>query len=146
MGFSTTAAHAIFFIAAVIIAAGVAGVVSDASQVVKTGISQKSSLLSERLNTEIDIIHVYPGSDNTSVYILNAGNTVLTKDSVIIFLDGKKVTIRGTQIVNRSTNIQNSLWDPNEILEANITQLSSGRHSVKALVKMDVWDEYYFNV
>jgi|Deesub1362B_J571_1020462.scaffolds.fasta_scaffold00963_4 flagellar protein FlaG len=145
MGFSTTAAHAIFFIAAVIIAAGVAGVVSDASQTVETGISQKSNLISERLNTEIKVIHVYPGSDNTSVYILNAGSTVLTQDSLILFLDGKRVSILGTRIVNRSTNIDNSLWDPGEVLEANITALSSGRYVVKALVKMDVWDEYYFN-
>ncbi len=145
MGFSTTAAHAIFFIAAVIIAAGVAGVVSDASQAVKTGISQKSSLVSEKLNTEIEVIHVYPGSDNTSIYILNEGSTVLTQDSLIIFLNGERVNILGTRIVNRSTNIDNSLWDPGEVLEANITALSSGRYIIKALVKMNVWDEYYFN-
>ncbi len=145
MGFSTTAAHAIFFIAAVIIAAGVAGVVSEASQAVKTGISQKSHLISERLNTEIKVIHVYPGSDNTSVYILNAGSTILTKDSLMLFLNGERVNILGTRIVNRSTNLQNSLWDPNEVLEANITALPSGRYVIKALVKMDVWDEYYFN-
>lgn len=145
MGFSTTAAHAIFFIAAVIVATSVAGVVSDASQMLVIGISQKSNLISERLNTEIKVIHVYPGSDNTSVYILNTGSTVLTQDSLILFLDGRRVSILGKRIVNRNTNINNSLWDPREVLEANITALSPGRHVVKALVKMDVWDEYYFN-
>lgn len=146
MGFSTTAAHAIFFIAAVIIASGVAWVVNDASQEVSASIAKKAGLVSERLDSEIKIVHVYPGSGNTSVYILNSGSTVLIPGELLLFLDGRRTSVLGTRIVNRSTNIDNSLWDPGEVLEANITALSSGRYVVKALVKMDVWDEYYFNV
>ncbi|NOZ59816.1 MAG: hypothetical protein GXO66_09640, partial [Euryarchaeota archaeon] len=112
MGFSTTAAHAIFFIAAVVIATGVAGVVSDASQAVSASISQKSDLLADRLETEIKVVHVYPGSGNTSVYVLNSGRTVLVPDNIVVFLNGRRVEVLGTRIVNSSANIQNSLWDP----------------------------------
>lgn len=146
MGFSTTAAHAIFFVAAVVIAAGVAGVLNEVSLGVGESIQEKSELKSESLATGIEVVHVYPGSSNTSIYIVNTGNTVLEEDKLIIFLDEQRAEIQGTRVVNRSTNIQNSLWDPSEILEANITQLTQGRHRVKVLVRMGTWDEYYFNM
>ncbi|WP_457556142.1 hypothetical protein [Candidatus Pyrohabitans sp.] len=145
MGFSTTAAHAIFFIAAVVVATGVAGVVSDASQSVSSSISQKSYLLVERLEADIEVVHVYSGSGNTSIYILNSGKSVLIPDNLLVFLNGRRVEILGTRILNRSVNIQNSLWDPDEILEVNITAVTPGRYSVKVLAVPGIWDEYYFN-
>ncbi len=145
MGFSTTAAHAIFFIAAVVVATGVAGVVSDASQSVSSSISQKSYLLVERLEADVEVVHVYSGSGNTSIYILNSGKSVLIPDNLLVFLNGRRVEILGTRILNRSVNIQNSLWDPDEILEVNITAVTPGRYSVKVLAVPGIWDEYYFN-
>jgi len=146
MGFSTTAAHAIFFVAAIVIAAGVAGVVNEVSLGLEESIQEKSELKSESMTTDIEVVHVYPGPSNTSIYIINAGDTVLAKGELIVFLDEQKAEIRGARILNRSTNIHNSLWDPSEILEANISQVTEGRHKVKALVRMNTKDEYYFNM
>ncbi|NOZ59470.1 MAG: hypothetical protein GXO66_07850, partial [Euryarchaeota archaeon] len=64
---------------------------------------------------------------------------------IVVFLNWRRVEVLGTRIVNSSANIQNSLWDPDEVLEANITAVAAGRYSVKVLVGPDVWDEYYFN-
>lgn len=145
MGFSVTATHAIFFIASVAIAAGLAGVANDAADLIKSSVQQKSQQTSDKLLTGVRIVHVNANSTGTYTYVINSGKTVLNQSAVSIFIDESYVSSATIGIVNRSTNINNNLWDPQEVIEIATSAVSSGRHTAKVVTQHGVSDESRFN-
>ncbi|RLF57132.1 MAG: hypothetical protein DRN25_06985 [Thermoplasmata archaeon] len=143
MGFSVTATHMILFIAALAIAAGIAGVVSETGDVIEAGIQKKMEITEKMFETDIKIIHVQ-SDEYTFVYVLNSGKRVINPEKMGVFIDDEWRTFT-YQILNRSTNIDNSLFDPGEILVLNTTSLLPGKHKVKVVVQDGVYDVYLFN-
>ena len=143
MGFSVTATHMVLFIAAITIATSIVAVVSETTDLMKLGIQKKSLYTSENIKTEIKILHVNSG-DYTLIYVLNCGSAVIDPNSTAVFLDDTWEDFTFS-VVNRSTNIDNSLWDPGEIALLNATSVASGKHKVKVVVQRGVSDTYLFN-
>lgn len=144
MGFSVTATHVVIFIAAIAVATGVAAVVSSTTDLLQSGILEKSRQTSEKLLTDIKIIHVYATSSNTSVYVLNTGGEVLNPNATSVFIDGSWQSNPGITIVDRSTNINNSFWDPQEVIAVNASIVTTGRHSARVVIG-GASDEYLFD-
>jgi flagellar protein FlaG len=144
MGFSVTATHLIIFIASVAIATGIASVASNNVDVISFGIKEKTAQTSEKMRTEIKIVHVAPKEASTSIYVLNIGSMVLDPNSTAVFIDGNWQDNLNISILNRSTNIENDFWDPKEIIVVNTTNVSIGRHTAK-VVAGSAWDEYLFD-
>lgn len=144
MGFSVTATHVIIFIAAIAVATGVAAVVSSTTDLLQSGILEKSKQTSEKLRTDIKIVHVYATAANTTIYVLNSGSTVLNQSAMSVFIDGEWRSISRIDIVNMTTNIQNSVWDPQEVIAVNASIVSPGRHKAKVAIG-GASDEYLFN-
>lgn len=143
MGFSVTATHLILFIATITIATGIVGIVSETTDMLKLGMQKKSLSAMETIETDIKILHVDPSS-YTLIYVLNSGSTIIDSNSIAVFLDDVWVDFT-FGIVDRSTNIDNSLWDPEEVALLNTTAVSSGKHKVKVVVQKGISDEYLFN-
>jgi archaellum component FlaG (FlaF/FlaG flagellin family) len=124
----------IIFIASVAIATGVATVASGNVDIITSGIKEKGKVTAMMLRTDIKIVHVTPGGDNTSIYVLNTGSTVLNPNSTIAFIDGALVQNPFITILNRSTNVANDYWDPQEVIMINATPVGVGKHSAKVSV------------
>lgn len=144
MGFSVTATHLIIFVASVAIATGVASIASGNMDIINSGIEEKTKVTAQKMRTDIKIIHVNPGSGNTSIYVLNTGSTVLDPNSTVAFVDGALVQDPFIEIVNRSTNVVNDYWDPKEVILVNATPVGAGKHNVKVAVG-GVVDEALFD-
>jgi flagellar protein FlaG len=144
MGFSVTGTHAIIFIASIMIATTVVAVVSTTSDLLESGIKEKSKQASEKMRTEIKILHVNPTASNTTVYVLNSGSEVLNPNATGLFIDGAWQSNINITIVSRSTNVQNNFWDPKEIIEINASVFSIGKHMAKVVAGSAV-DEYPFD-
>ncbi len=143
MGFSVTATHLILFIAAITIATGIVGVLSESTDLLKLGIQKKSLFTAEMIKTDIKILHV-DAEDYTLIYVLNTGSAVIDPNTTAIFLDDEWQDFTFS-IVNRDTNIDNSLWDPGEVALINTTTVANGKHKVKVVVQRGVEDTYLFN-
>lgn len=144
MGFSVTGTHAIIFIASIIIASTVVAVVSSTTDILESGIKEKSRQASEKMRTEIKILHVTPSASNTTVFVLNTGSEVLNPNATALFIDGNWQSNINITIVNRSTNIQNNFWDPKEIIQINASTVSAGKHTAKVIAG-STKDEYLFD-
>lgn len=144
MGFSVTATHLIIFIASVAIATGIASVASSNMDLISSGIKEKTKQASEQMRTDIRIVHVAPSQDNTSIYVLNVGSTVLDPNATLVFIDGALVPEPYIRILDRSTNIDNAFWDPREIIVINATPVPVGKHVAK-VVAGSARDEYLFD-
>jgi flagellar protein FlaG len=144
MGFSVTGTHAIIFIASIMIATTVVAVVSTTTDVLESGIKEKSKQALEKMRTEIKVLHVNPTTSNTTIYVLNSGSEVLNPNATGLFIDGDWQSNINITMVNRSTNIQNDFWDPNEIIEINASDVSPGKHMAKVVVG-SAKDEYPFD-
>lgn len=144
MGFSVTATHLILFVASVAIATGIASVASGNVDIISSGIKEKTKVTAQKMRTDVKIIHVYPGNENTSIYVLNTGSTVLNPNSTIAFVDGALIPDPYIEIVNRSTNIDNDFWDPKEVILVNATPVGVGKHTAKVAVG-GVIDEALFD-
>lgn len=149
MGFSVTATHAILFIAAILIASGVASIATETSDLVQSAILSKSDSNSKKIETSIKIIHVSNTTTITSVFVLNTGTQVLYMNDSSLFLNGiwQSTGNLDFSIVDRSTNIDNGFWDPHEILMINTTNddLAPGKNKAKVVVQYGRKDEYFFN-
>lgn len=143
MGFSVTATHVVIFIAAIAIATGIVAVVSSTTDLLQDSILEKSKQTSEKLRTDIKIVHVHPTSANTTIYVLNSGSTVLNQSAASIFIDGEWRGISSVSIV--VSDVPNSVWDPQEIIMINTTAVSTGKRRVKVVAQNGASDEYWFN-
>lgn len=144
MGFSVTATHLIIFVASVAIATGVASIASGNVDVISSGIKEKTKVATQKMRTSIEIIHVNPSNDNTSIYVLNTGSAVLDPNATVAFLDGVLVQNPYILIINRSTNVDNDYWDPKEVILVNATPVGVGKHTAKVAVG-GVVDEALFD-
>lgn len=146
----STVSQLIIFIAVVGMAVSVSSVLINVNQRIETGLDQKSEITSNKLLSDIEIIHTEIDS-NISFYVLNTGNIDLSMNDTVLVVDERwipsaNVTI---SIVNKTTNKDNDWWDPSEILKmeySNGSILTSGRHKVTVIVETGESDDYFFDI
>jgi flagellar protein FlaG len=131
----------ILFIASIVIAAGVAGVLVDTVSGISNAVDDRGGDVSESIKTDVEIISdpeagVYDDSNSTvTLYVKNTGIRTLPADAgnVDVFVDGRYRTNTTVAVV------EGSEWTPNAVVELTISEvsLSAGDHRVKLVVDRD---------
>jgi archaellum component FlaG (FlaF/FlaG flagellin family) len=144
----------IFFIGAVMIAAGVIGVIKTNVSSIKTSYSMSGSTQADKIKTQITIINDPTNIPMSSVggvittyyynfYIKNTGKSALDPTSVNMVIDGNYINTTGSQTVVNG----GSIWYPTYVLRLNDTttiKLSSGDHTVRVVAGNGVFDTIPF--
>ena len=147
MGFSLTGTHVIFFIAAVIIAGAVSGVIIAVITDVSNSLSDRGDRLQEQLDTEFKIIND-PENIPISVsdylfYIKNIGGKELatSKETFSIFIDGEIV-------VTDNYNFSDTSIQPDEITTIYIDNsvISTGDQTLRIVGPQAIEDEFTFTI
>lgn len=131
----------ILFIASIVIAAGVAGVLIDTVSGISNAVDDRGGDVSKSIETDTEIISdpeagVYDDTNNTlTLYVKNTGVRDLPTDGtgVDLFVDGQYQTSLTLTVVSGSE------WTPNAVVEivASGVTLSPGDHRVKLIVDTD---------
>ena len=131
----------ILFIASIVIAAGVAGVLIDTVSGISNSVDDRGGDVSKSIQTDTEIISdpevgVYDGANNTvTLYVKNTGVRTLPTNgnSFDPFVDGIYRTNTSITVVDGSD------WTPDTVVELTINEvsLSPGDHRVKLVVDGD---------
>lgn len=137
---SVSVSHTIIFIASIIVAASVAGVLTTEVDRLNHAVTQSALDTSEKIQTDIQVISD-GGSDNCcydsgviTVLVKNTGSRLLpaNADFIDVIVDGSIETDVSVSVVN------DDLWAPGDVLRVEITRsLDSGDHRVKLIVDGD---------
>jgi len=147
MGFSLTGTHVIFFIAAVIIAGAVSGVIIAVINDVSNSLSERGERVEEQLDTEFKIINdpdniPTEGSDYL-FYIKNIGRKELatTNDTFHVFVEGDLVAVA-------NYNFSEDSIQPDEvaILYIATSEISAGDQTLRVVGPRAVEDELDFTI
>lgn len=141
---SVSISHAIVFIASIVIAASVAGVLTTEVERVSQSIDEHGGDLSESIRTDIEIINdagssnccFDSGTNNITLFVKNTGSLDLPTDpdQIDVFVNGAYTSDLGVTVVEGED------WQPESVVELEIHVpggLSSGDHRVKVIVKGD---------
>lgn len=148
---SVSVSHLVIFIASIVVAAGVAGVLVTEVDSVSTSISEQSSAVSNSIETDIQVISdksseadaIYDGSsNNVTLLVKNVGSRDLTAQSADIGLlvEGRFISSQnvGVELVENPSGTD---WTPGAVvrLEADLGDAFGGGLSgdVRATVVVD---------
>ncbi|AFK18938.1 flagellar protein G [Haloferax mediterranei ATCC 33500] len=139
----------ILFIASIVVAAGVSGVLIDTVTGISSSLDDRGGDVSSEIRTDIEVISdpqggVYDDANNNlSVYVKNTGLRTLpaTSDGFDIIVDAQyqsSVTV---------TVVDGTEWRPSNVVRVDVTNLdlSSGDHRIKIVVDGDE-EVFEFNV
>lgn len=137
----------ILFIASIVVAAGVAGVLVDTVSGISSALDDRGADMSKEIRTDVEIISdpqsgVYDGSGTITLYVKNTGSRTLPADAAVIdaIVDGQYDADVTTTVVDGDE------WHPHGVLEVTISEtLSSGDHRVKLVVDGDE-EVFRFNI
>lgn len=145
MGFSVSSTHMVFFVASMLVASVVAGVVVKSTFSVRDGISTKQKEIEDNLKTDIEIIND-PGNmpnDPLKVYVKNTGSTEINKSDVNLLINGTLYPSTNITIIDGGGYI----WGPTEVIsiEAGI-ELPPGDHWLKVIGSNRVNARFKFSI
>lgn len=141
---SVSVSHAIIFIASIVVAASVAGVLTSEVDRVSQAIDAHGGDLSDSIRTDIEIINDAGSSNccfdsdtnNITLYVKNTGSRTIPTDPDLL-----DVFVNGTYTGDTAVSVvEGSDWQPQAVVELEIHVpggLSSGDHRVKVIVKGD---------
>lgn len=137
---SVSVSHTIIFIASIIVAASVAGVLTTEVDRLNYAVTQSGLDASEKIQTDIQVISD-SGSDSCcyngtviSLYVKNTGSRLLPAngDFIDVLVDGSIETDVSVAVVD------DELWAPGGVVRVEITtNLDPGDHRVKLIVDGD---------
>jgi flagellar protein FlaG len=135
-----------FFIAAIVVAVSVSGVIIGISNSMVNELKMKSDTLRTELGTDIEIVNdprKVPYTDgNLTIYLKNVGDITLKYNNIVILIDGQYVN--GTSVVNEYSG---GIWPIGKTVEMQITvSLSTGDHEIKAVMPNGVSDTMSFRI
>lgn len=132
----------VMFIASIILAAAVSGVLINTVGGVSRAVDAQGGDLADNIETDVEIISdagspVYDaGSGNVTLLVKNTGQRSLPADAVVldVLLDGQYQTEVTVTEVTGGTE-----WDQGDVVrvEVNVGSLSSGDHRVKLVTRGD---------
>jgi len=133
---STAVSQLIFFIAAILIASAVVGVLLGAANDLSEGIEGRSGSLSDSLRADIAIINdpvamPYNATNQTlTLYVLNVG-------SITLDVGGARAFVNGSFANNTTVYVEGGgLWRPDSVLVMHLhgTALTSGQDALASVV------------
>jgi len=151
LGAETSSTHLIFFIVAMIIAAGVAGVIYTNVNAVVNSTQSASSTLSKQLQTDITIINdpgnIPKSGDIYTFYVKNTGKSTLTTELVSVLINGVYIPdddVQKTVIDGGITPV----WRTSEVLQLDVTYASmpSGDNDLRVITENGVDDFLEFTI
>ena len=132
----------ILFIASIVIAAGVAGVLIDTVTGISGALDDRGADVAENIRTDVEVISdaesaVYDsGSDTLTLYVKNTGRRSIpaTSESVDVIVNAQYRTNVTVSTVDGGTE-----WAPHGVVELRIggLTLDSGDHRVRLVVSGD---------
>jgi flagellar protein FlaG len=131
----------ILFIASIVIAAGVAGVLIDTVTGISGALDDRGADVAENIRTDIEVISdsesdVYDGS-NVTLYVKNTGRRTLpaTGETFDVILDAEYRTDVSVSVVDGGSDE----WTPHGVVRVNISNsdLGAGDHRVTLTVDGD---------
>lgn len=145
MGFSLTGTHVIFFIASVIIASAVSGVLVAVITDVSNSLSDRGERVQEQLDTEFKIINdpdnIPTSGSDYLFYIKNiGGNELVTSNETFqLFVDGDLVAIA-------NYNFSDSSIQPDEVTTIYVdnSEISAGDQTLRVVGPQAIEDEFTF--
>lgn len=146
MGFDVSGTHMIFFIAAVILAAGVVGVLTTSVNTFAGELDTRGQSLAAEMATDIRIINDPADVPNNPLvlYVLNTGSRPIAPQSAIVFVDGQAYTTLGLDVLGTNDEVHRQ----GQVLEITVTGLNvaSGDHRVKVTMAHGVSDSIPFYI
>ena len=151
MGAETSSTHLIFFIVAMIIAAGVAGVIYTNVNAVANATQSAGNTLSQQLQTDITIINdpgnIPKSGDKYTFYVKNTGKSTLTTELVSVLINGVYIPdddVQKTVIGGGTTTV----WRTSEVLQLDVTYASmpSGDNNLTLTTENGVDDFLEFTI
>ena len=140
---SVSVSHLIIFIASIVVAASVAGVLTNGVSDVSQSLSQHSVDVAKKVRTNVAIISdagatVYnrSGNDNVTLLVKNTGEQPIPADPSVVDVvsDGGYVSNDNLTVVGSSTGT----WRPGQVARLTFHEpLSPGDHRVKIVVNGD---------
>ncbi|ELZ85827.1 fla cluster protein flaG [Haloferax elongans ATCC BAA-1513] len=131
----------ILFIASIVVAAGVAGVLIDTVTGISSSLDERGGDVSKDIRTDIEVISdpegggIYDdGNDNLSVYVKNTGVRSLpaTSEGFDVIVDAEYQTDVTVTVVDGAE------WRPSNVVRVDIgVALNSGDHRLKLIVDGD---------
>jgi len=151
MGAETSSTHMIFFIVAMIIAAGVASVIYTNVNAIVDASHASSNTLSQQLRTDVTIINdpvnIPISSDVYTFYALNTGKSTLTTELVTVLINGVYISedsIQKSIIYGGNT----TTWRPEDVLQIDITYpgMPNGDNRINLITENGIYDSFEFNI
>ena len=147
MGFSLTGTHVIFFIAAVIIAGAVSGVIVAVINDVSNSLSERGDRVEAQLDTEFKVINdpdnIPTEGSNYLFYIKNIGakELITTNDTFHVFIDGDLVAVA-------NYNFSEDSISPDEVVTLYIAtgEISAGDQTLRVVGPQAIEDELDFTI
>jgi archaeal flagellar protein FlaG len=141
---STT--QVIFFVAAIVVAASLAGVFIGLSSNMAEAVEKRANNFSDKLDTSIKIINdpaIVPYQDsNLTIYIKNTGSNQILPTDILVMIDGKDVNSSSWTIIGGSEE-----WAPSIVLEVHLNIiLANGDHTAKVVVSNGISDSMGFRI
>ncbi len=146
MGVETAQTHAIFFIAAVVVAAGVVGIFNQSIGGFTGQLKDRSNHLSDELATDIRIVNDPANMPNSPLtfYVLNTGSAPILLVDVIVLVNGIAYTTLALDVLATTEEVLRT----GQVLQIQVTglNLSSGDHQARVIVAHGVADNLRFTI
>ena len=147
MGFSLTGTHIIYFIASIIIASAVSGVLVAVANDISTSITGTGDRIQDKLDTEFKIINdpdnIPIVTGNYQFYLKNIGRKELptATTTINLFVDGEIILTANYSFADTSIQV-------GEVTTISVTTstISSGNHDLRVVGPQSVEDEFAFEI
>lgn len=136
----------IFFVAAIIVAASLAGVFIGLSANMAQAVEKRAINFSDKLDTSIKIINdpaFMPYQDsNLTLYVKNTGANQMLPTDLLVMIDGKDQNSSSWTIIGGS-----NIWGPSIVLEIHLNIiLANGDHTAKVVISNGISDSIGFRI
>lgn len=135
----TSAAHAIFFIASIIIASVVVVALYGVTGSLSGALVTRNVHLADQMRSDIEIINDPSAGSQPGIYVLNTGKATLdnSSDSIAVLVDGVYQTVNTSGIENDDGDLQ---WEPSEVVNLTFSGISLSGKSIKVIVANGISD------
>lgn len=149
---SVSVSHLIIFIAAMIVAASVAGLLTTTVNDISNAVEEEGFSTSDDIRSDIDIINdpgagVYNSTDNeVTLYVKNTGSRELSAASgnIDVFVNGVFTSVSDDNVTIRGDS---EVWGRNDVVEITVSgdSVNPGQNRAKVVAgggeDVFVWEE-----
>ena len=136
----------IFFIASIVIAVSIAGVLMGMTGMMVDEMKVKADATASEMGSSIAIVNdprnVPYSEGRLTLYIKNLGNVAPSYESLLIFIDGEYIEYYADLI-----NGANRTWSTGSVIEVTVmADIAPGDHTVKAILSNGISDTLDFRL